>query len=66
MVEVGSVIVARLRRDAKVAAEKCRPDLGDQFFAGVTSSPNFFRPKSRSRRAGCFVQWVISWASVEL
>ena len=35
MVEVGGVVVAGLRGDAEVAAEKRGPDLGDQFFAGI-------------------------------
>ena len=36
MVEVGGMVVAWLRRDAEVAAQERGPDLGDQFFAGVT------------------------------
>ena len=34
--EIGSVVVARLRRDTEVTAQERGPDLGDQFFTGIT------------------------------
>ena len=36
VVQVGGVVVAGFGGDAEVAAEERGPDLGDQFFAGVT------------------------------
>lgn len=45
VVEIGGVVVARLRRDAKVAAQERGPDLRYQFLAGIPLVAELRSPK---------------------
>ena len=62
--DIGGMVLAGLRRDAEVGAEKRRADFGHEFFHGIARIAEALPPKSRWRREGWRVQCVISWARV--